>query len=113
MTSLWFETALLPDGWQSNVRLSLVGGRIASVGNLNAEASVTMVPGMVTRKSVHVHGVLRYDPPYLEKAVRFLARRQHLHPFDAFTDRSFPLSDVTEALKAGESRSVARVAIVP
>jgi threonine dehydrogenase-like Zn-dependent dehydrogenase len=107
------EVTGVPASFVEAIDLVRVGGRIASVGNLNAEASVSMVPGMVTRKSVHVHGVLRYDPPYLEKAVRFLARRQHLHPFDAFTDRSFPLTEVTEALKAGESRSVARVAIVP
>jgi L-iditol 2-dehydrogenase len=107
------EVTGVPASFVEAIDLARVGGRIASVGNLNAEASVTMVPGMVTRKSVHVHGVLRYDPPYLEKAVRFLARRQHLHPFNAFTDRSFPLADVTEALKAGKSRSVARVAIVP
>ena len=66
-----------------------------------------------SRKSVHVHGVLRYHPWYLQKAVQFLARRQHLHPFEAFSDRSYPLAEVTDALKAGESRSVARVAIVP
>ncbi len=74
---------------------------------------VTMTPGIVTRKSVHIHGVLRYHPWYLHKAVEFLSRRHHLHPFEAFSDRSYPLSEVTDALKAGESRSVARVAIVP
>ncbi|MFT4935929.1 MAG: formimidoylglutamate deiminase [Pseudoalteromonas distincta] len=31
MTTLWFETALLPGGWARNVRLSLADGRIARV----------------------------------------------------------------------------------
>ncbi len=97
------EVTGVPASFVEAIDLARVGGRIASVGNLNAEAPVTMVPGMVTRKSVHVHGVLRYDPWYLHKAVQFLARRQHLHPFEAFSDRSFPLAEVTEALKAGET----------
>ena len=31
MTSLWFETALLPDGWASDVRLEVREGKIAAV----------------------------------------------------------------------------------
>lgn len=107
------EVTGVPDSFVEAIDLARVGGRIASVGNLNADATVTMTPGMVTRKSVHIHGVLRYHPWYLHQAIEFLGRRQHLHPFEAFSDRSFPLSEVTDALKAGESRSVARVAIVP
>lgn len=107
------EVTGVPAAFVEAVDLARVGGRIASVGNLNAEAAVTMVPGIVTRKSVHIHGVLRYHPWYLHQAVAFLARRQYMHPFNALSDRSYSLADVTDALKAGESRSVARVAIVP
>jgi threonine dehydrogenase-like Zn-dependent dehydrogenase len=107
------EVTGVPASFVEAIDLARVGGRIASVGNLNAEATVTMTPGILTRKSVHVHGVLRYHPWYLHRAVQFLARRGHLHPFDALSDRTYPLDEVTDALKAGESRSVARVAIVP
>ncbi|WP_028638570.1 zinc-binding dehydrogenase [Nocardioides sp. URHA0032] len=110
---LVLEVTGVPASFVEAIDAVRVGGRIASVGNLNAAAEVTMTPGMVTRKSVHIHGVLRYHPWYLHRAVQFLARRRHLHPFEAFSDRSFPLAEVTDALKAGESRSVARVAIVP
>lgn len=107
------EVTGVPAALVEAVDLARVGGRIASVGNLNAEATVTMTPGIVTRKSVTIKGVLRYDPWYLHKAVQFLARRHADHPFDAFTDKTFSLSDVEEALRTGESRSVARAAIVP
>ncbi|UOY02616.1 zinc-binding dehydrogenase [Blastococcus sp. PRF04-17] len=107
------EVTGVPAAFVEAVELARVGGRIASVGNLNAAAEVIMIPGIVTRKSVQIHGVLRYHPWYLHKAVAFLARRQHQHPFDALSDRSYPLANITDALKAGESRSVARVAIVP
>ena len=107
------EVTGVPASFVEAIDLARVNGRIASVGNLNAEATVTMTPGILTRKSVQVRGVLRYHPWYLHRAVEFLARRQTLHPFEAFTDRTYPLAEVAEALKAGESRSVARVAVVP
>lgn len=107
------EVSGVPASFVEALEVARVGGRIASVGNLNAEAEVAITPGVLTRKSVEVHGVLRYHPWYLHRAVQFLARRRHAHPFEALSDRSFSLSEVTEALRAGESRSVARVAIVP
>lgn len=107
------EVAGAPAAFTEALELVRSGGRIATVGNINAEATVPVIPGVITRKGVTVRGVLRYDPWYLHRAVQFLARRQGMHPFDALTDRSYPLDDVVEALRAGESHKVARVAIVP
>lgn len=107
------EVTGVPAAFVEAVDLARVGGRIASVGNLNSESTVTLAPGIVTRKSLTILGVLRYDPWYLHKAVTFLSRRSTLHPFEALADRSFTLDQVEDALHAGESRSVARAAIVP
>lgn len=107
------EVTGVPAAFLEAIDLARVGGRIASVGNLNADSTVSLAPGIVTRKSLTILGVLRYDPWYLHKAVGFLARRHSLHPFEALADRSFTLDEVEEALRAGESRSVARAAIVP
>jgi threonine dehydrogenase-like Zn-dependent dehydrogenase len=114
---LWADVVLevtgVPAAFSEAIELARTGGRVASVGNLNAAATVPVSPGVLTRKSLTVLGVLRYDPWYLHKAVAFLARRQARHPFAAFTDRTFSLEDVLDALRSGESRSVARAAIVP
>jgi threonine dehydrogenase-like Zn-dependent dehydrogenase len=107
------EVTGVPASFVEAVHLARVGGRVASVGNLNADNAVTIAPGIVTRKSVTIMGVLRYDPWYLHRAVEFLSRRHDKHPFEALSDRSFTLDEVEDALRAGESRSVARVAIVP
>lgn len=107
------EVAGVPSAFGEAIQLARAGGRIASVGNLNADSRIEIVPGMITRKSLTVMGLLRYNPEYLHRAVRFLARRQHLHPFDALADRSYGLDDIEAALVAGEQRAVARVAIVP
>jgi threonine dehydrogenase-like Zn-dependent dehydrogenase len=107
------EVAGVPAAFPEAIELVRSGGRVATVGNINAEAAVSVVPGLITRKGLTIRGVLRYDPWYLHRAVQFLARRRHDHPFDALTDRSYPLDDVVDALRAGESHQVARVAIVP
>lgn len=107
------EVTGVPAAFAEAVELARVGGRVASVGNLNAAATVPVSPGVLTRKSLMVQGVLRYHPWYLHRAVAFLARRHERHPFAAFTDRSYGLDQVVEALRSGESRSVARAALVP
>jgi len=107
------EVSGVPASFAEAIELARTCGRVASVGNLNAAAEVIITPGLVTRKCLRIQGVLRYHPWYLHRALAFLARRQALHPFDALSDASLPLDDVNAALAAGESRSVARVAIVP
>lgn len=107
------EVAGVPDAFGEAIHLARVGGRIASVGNLNAESQIQVTPGVLTRKNLTVMGLLRYNPEYLHRAIKFLARRQTFHPFDTLPDRSYGLDDVEAALIAGEQRSVARVAIVP
>lgn len=61
MTSLWFESALLPQGWVSDVRISAAGGRIAAIeAGVRPEAGDerhrTAVPGL---PNLHSHAFQR------------------------------------------------------
>ncbi|MBY8827723.1 formimidoylglutamate deiminase [Hephaestia mangrovi] len=60
MTDLWFETALLPDGWADRVRVTLDGERIAAVeANAAADAARQFgaaVPGL---GNLHSHAFQR------------------------------------------------------
>ncbi|GAO39821.1 formiminoglutamate deiminase [Sphingomonas changbaiensis NBRC 104936] len=61
MTQLWFETALLPQGWADRVRVRLEGGRIASVEPdaepaTGDERHAIAIPG---QGNVHSHGFQR------------------------------------------------------
>ncbi|WP_291054228.1 zinc-binding dehydrogenase [Herbiconiux sp.] len=96
------------------VGLARTGGEILSVGNLNVGEAfeVSLSPGVITRKSLNIHGVLRYDPWYLNRALDFLVRTQHRYPFEALTADAHPFDDIGAAIAAGESRSVARASIV-
>ncbi|MEK6636601.1 MAG: formimidoylglutamate deiminase [Pseudomonadota bacterium] len=61
MTSLWFETALLPDGWAQSVRVEMAEGLIARVetgvpATPEDERHAVAVPGLA---NVHSHGFQR------------------------------------------------------
>lgn len=61
VASLWFRSALLPQGWAANVRLALEGGRIARIepGVQPApgdEQHAIAIPGM---PNVHSHAFQR------------------------------------------------------
>jgi threonine dehydrogenase-like Zn-dependent dehydrogenase len=107
------ELTGVPAAFTEAIEIARVGGRVASVGNLNAAATVPISPGILTRKSLTVRGVLRYDPWYLHRAVAFLRRRGGDHPFDALTDKTYGLDQIMDALRSGESRATARAAVVP
>ena len=61
MTSLWFEQALLPDGWAQDVRIAVNAGRIAAVTTGVAaqpgdERHAIALPGLA---NLHCHGFQR------------------------------------------------------
>jgi formiminoglutamate deiminase len=61
MTQLWFDTALLPEGWADRVRVRIDGGRIAAVETAatpapDDERHAIAIPGQC---NVHSHGFQR------------------------------------------------------
>ncbi|RZJ95797.1 MAG: formimidoylglutamate deiminase [Brevundimonas sp.] len=60
LQSLWFETALLPDGWAKDVRIDVAGGRIvgveAGVARPASAAGSVALPGVA---NVHSHAFQR------------------------------------------------------
>ena len=98
-----------------SVELAGVGGRIASVGNINVGPphEVLLTPGVVTRKNLTIRGFLRYDPWYLHRAIQFLERVHERYPFEKLTDRDYGLAEITEAIERGAARQVARAGVVP
>lgn len=96
------------------VALARVGGEVLSVGNLNVgeRFEVSLSPGVITRKSLRVQGVLRYDPWYLHRALDFLVRTHERFPFESLTKEAHTFDDIADAIRDGESRSVARASIV-
>jgi threonine dehydrogenase-like Zn-dependent dehydrogenase len=98
-----------------SVELVGIGGRIASVGNINVGPTheVPLAPGLITRKNLTVRGFLRYDPWYLHMALEFLERVHEDYPFARLTDRDYSLAEIDEAIRRGAARQVARAGVVP
>ncbi|MDB6091746.1 MAG: formimidoylglutamate deiminase [Gammaproteobacteria bacterium] len=61
MQNLWFESALLPDGWAAKVRLTAVDGRIARIepGVVPAETDERHAIGVPGIPNVHSHAFQR------------------------------------------------------
>lgn len=109
------EVTGVASAFPESVELAGIGGRIASVGNLNVGSAneVAIAPGLITRKNLTIRGILRYHPWYLHKALEFLGRRSHDYPFEKLTDRDYRLDEIEEAVRRGSARQVARASVVP
>jgi L-iditol 2-dehydrogenase len=109
------EVTGVPAAFIEALQFARPGGRVVEIGNVNIgkEHEVSLAPGLITRKSLRVQGVVRYQPWYLHKALRFLERKHRDHPFDELSDQEYGLDDVGEAIEREEAKKVARPAIVP
>jgi threonine dehydrogenase-like Zn-dependent dehydrogenase len=109
------ELTGVPAAFTEALELVRPGGTVISIGNVNVGSAheVALSPGLVTRKAITVRGFVRYHPWYLHRALRFLERRQALHPFDELSDRTYGLDEIGDAITRGGERRVARPAIVP
>jgi threonine dehydrogenase-like Zn-dependent dehydrogenase len=109
------EVAGGPQAFPQGVAMSRTGGTYFSIGNVSVdkEFEVPLTPGILTRKSLRVIGLVRYEPVYLLKAVRFLQRTHKHVAYEKLTPTEFGLDAVQEALEKAEARAVIRPVIVP
>jgi L-iditol 2-dehydrogenase len=109
------EVSGVPAAFVEGIGLARPGGTLVEIGNVSVgpEHEVRLSPGMITRKALRVVGCVRYQPWYLERALRFLERRHTEHPFHELSDREYALEQVGDAIRRAESKQVARPAVVP
>ncbi len=109
------EVAGVPGAFVDALAMVRVAGRIISIGNVSIGPTheVSIAPGLITRKSVRIIGVVRYKPWYLKKALEFLERVLVKVDFSKMSATEFTLANVSEALQQAEARRVIRAVIVP
>lgn len=109
------EVTGVPNAFVEALQFARPGGGVVEIGNVNVgeEHEVSLAPGLITRKALRVQGVVRYQPWYLHRALRFLERKHKDHPFAELTDREYSLEEVGEAIGLEEAKKVARPAVVP
>ncbi|RCS60784.1 zinc-binding dehydrogenase [Microbacterium sp. JB110] len=109
------EAAGVPVALDEAIRLVRAGGEVVEVGNVSVseERAAAILPGLITRKCLTIRGTLRYQPWYLARALRLLAREGHRFPFSSLTDREYALEETQLALERAANKQVARAIIDP
>lgn len=88
-------------------------GRYVVIGINSTAVNATISPGYITRKALTVYGVVRYLPEYLHKSLLFLEKYQDKYPFKEFSERTFSLEELEEALQLSADRKITRAIIRP
>lgn len=107
------EVAGVPQAFSEGVEHVRAGGRYIVIGNISPGQTVAFDPGYLTRKSVKIIPVLRYNPWYLKKALDFLARNVDRYPFETLLDAQFTFEEIQAALDQSAARTVTRATIIP
>lgn len=105
----------VPMALDESLRLVRLGGTVLEIGSVSIaeDQTVTTLPGLITRKCITVLGILRYQPWYLAKTLKFLSEHASKFPFDRLTDRHYSLDETQLALERAAAKQVARPIIEP
>ncbi len=106
------EVAGVPDAFSEGPRLLRTGGRYLEVGNIVPGPTTDFDPGYLTRSSISIDGIVRYDPWYLKQSLEFLAANGEDYPFDELLSE-FALEDVRTALDHSADRDLTRASLIP
>ncbi len=92
---------------EEGIRLLRQAGRYFWVGNITPGLPSNLDPGTVVRGSQTIRGIAVYAPWVLPRAIDFLARRQHVYPFDKIISHTFPFAEINKAFPfANEGRAI-------
>ena len=89
-----------------------VGGRYLIAGMVSPGCDLDLDGNTLTRKCLTVTGIHNYRPEHLGTALRFLERHSARYPFEAMVGRTFPMTEINEAIDVAASGDHIRVAIV-
>jgi D-arabinose 1-dehydrogenase-like Zn-dependent alcohol dehydrogenase len=106
------ELTGVPAAFNEGIHLIRGGGRYVSIGNISPGQMMTFDPGLMTRKSIQIIPIVRYDPWYLNKSLQFLAKNIEKYPFEEMLDAEFTLQQIGEALDKSANRMVTRASII-
>ncbi|MEB3102255.1 zinc-binding dehydrogenase [Ferviditalea candida] len=106
------ELTGVPAAFSEGIHLLRLGGRYVTIGNISPGQLVEFDPGLLTRKSVTIIPVMRYNPWYLHKSLQFLSDNVEKYPFSDMLDAEYAFEHIQEALDKSASREVTRASII-
>lgn len=109
---LVLEVTGVPAALQEAILLARPGARCISIGNISPGQLASFDPGLLTRKSVTIIPVMRYDPWYLDRALQFLATAGQGYPFETLVDAEFTFPELADALNLTGDSGFRRAAVL-
>ncbi|MEW9677208.1 zinc-binding dehydrogenase [Lentibacillus sp. L22] len=106
------EVTGVPAAFAEGIYYIRPGGKYVTIGNITPGKTVEFDPGLLTRKSIQIIPVVRYNPWYLHKALEFLSRTKDKYPFDQMLDKSFSMDEIKLALDKSAKKEVIRGTII-
>lgn len=106
------ELTGVPAAFAEGIHFIRPGGRYVSIGNITPGKYVEFDPGLLTRKSINIISLVRYNPWYLHKSLEFLSKTIDKYPFDQMLDAEFSLDRIQDALDQSAARKVTRATIL-
>ena len=106
------ELAGVPAAFSEGIHYIRPGGKYVSIGNITPGKLVEFDPGLLTRKSIQIIPVVRYNPWYLRKSLEFLSKTSGKYPFDEMLDIEFSMDQIKTALDESAARRVTRGTII-
>jgi threonine dehydrogenase-like Zn-dependent dehydrogenase len=106
------EVAGVPEAFAEGLELVRSGGKFVTMGNVTPGKTIAIDPGYITRSQITIIPVMRYQPVYLYKALKFLSENIEKLPFHKILDTEYSLEEVELALSDSMSRKVTRASIV-
>lgn len=107
------EVAGVPAAFTEGPKHVRKGGTYLEMGNVNPGETTEIDPGSLTRNAIDIVTAHHYEPPYLRRALEFLAETKDTYPYDKLVDKEFALSDLDEALHQSENRETTRATLDP
>jgi putative phosphonate catabolism associated alcohol dehydrogenase len=89
------------------------GGRFVEHGTSFPGANFTYDACDIVWRWLTIHGVHNYDTKHLQWGINFLAKTNHIFPFDKLVNQRFHLDEINQAMKVASSGETVRVAILP
>ena len=96
---------------ESSLAQLRIGGRLVLAGTVLPTEPVPLLPEVVVRRWLSIHGVHNYAPRDLESAVDFLATHHAQFPFAGLVSEPLPLKSAAEAFQRALDRVALRVAV--
>jgi threonine dehydrogenase-like Zn-dependent dehydrogenase len=101
----------VPQVVEEGTRLLRQAGRYFWVGNITPGQPSNLDPGTVVRGGQMIRGVIVYAPWVLPRALDFLARRQHVYPFEKIISHTFPFAEINTAFPFANEGQAIRVSL--